>query len=332
MRPRHALLVAAVFALGAASRPLHSQELAWTGLNGPVHAVRTEFFSDATAAPDKPTYSDYQIYDTRGFMQEMFHDPHDGTHEDHSISTHVGNKLFRYQVIGSDPADPWQTYTEEFAYDAEGREIESDRYDRNGVFFGRSITTYTDTANIHARIKTTSSLGQPDKVDGSASVTDPVTGLTSQTTTEGGVTTTDWRYVPVSIDGAGAASKRVMPDGSYLLTLTQPDGIKTYDRYDAKKNRHSYSKVDAAGHLVESTQFRDSQWLRTTYTWDEKGRSDAQITYDQDGTISGKITFEYVDDARGNWIEMREHGMDLHAHPTVPQTWEHLTRRTITYF
>src|SRR5271156_2373627 len=110
--------------------PSWSQEAISVGLNGPVHTVLTEEFSDENGLPYQSRGSTFEIYDRRGYQLEVYQYNPDGSLWVHTINSRNGQQILKSQTTGT---PPFANYSVQNFFDADGKLIETDAYDANGV-------------------------------------------------------------------------------------------------------------------------------------------------------------------------------------------------------
>lgn len=310
--------------------PTWAQEAIALGLKGPVHIVLTEEFGTPDgASPSEPTGSTFEVYEQGGYMREFFRYKPDGSLWTHTVYERKGPQIFRMQVTSTAP--PIESHTEQNVFDAQGRVIETDTYDANGVLVSRFKGEFVEqqpNASIYRR--TVSKADGTESTAESIETTDPETGLTHQVETRDGKTEADW-LIQRNRDGTVENDKIVYKDGSYNERDRKADGTTVEDKYSAKTKSHTYQKTDAQGHLIEVIEKSDSHYIRCTYSFDKGGRPTGQINYDAAGNILDKSTAEYRDDSHGNWVEKKSIVWDTKSDPMQPKIVQS-TLRTINYY
>ncbi len=280
--------------------PSWSQEATAVGLKGLVHTVLTEEFIDENGVSHQSRGSTFEVYDRQGYQLEVYRYKPDGSLWVHTIMSRNGEQIFKSQTTGT---APFENLSVQNVFDADGKVIETDTYNADGVLTKKSTNEFLEN-----RTGATTYRSRESHADGTENTrevidsTDPKTGITHQITTMNGKPETDW---VIQRDGKGVPEKDkiVLADGSYNERERRPDGTTVEDRYSASTKSHTYQTSDARGHLTEVIDKSDSSYIRCTYSFDKTGRPTGQINYDAPGKILDKSTIEYQDDSSGNWTE-----------------------------
>jgi hypothetical protein len=308
--------------------PAWAQEALVVGLKGPVHTVLTEDFTSEDAVHRESTGTSLDIYDRHGYQLEVYRYKPDGTLWVHTVMDRQGPLVSRTQVTGTPPFESGSTQN---VFDAQGRVIETDTYDANGILVSRSKGEFVEqqsNASIYRR--TESKADGTESTAESIATTDHETGLTHQVETRDGKPEADW-VIQRNEDGTVERDKIVYKDGSYNERERKADGTTVEDRYSAPAKSHTYQKSDEQGHLTEVTEKSDSYYIRCTYSFDKDGRPTGQINYDAAGSILDKSTTEYRDDSHGNWVEKKSIVWDTKSDPMQPKMVG-ISLRTINYY
>ncbi len=282
------------------------------GLKGPVHTVLTEEYKDEDGVPRESRGSTFEVYDRHGYQLEVYRYKPDGSLWVHTILTRNGDRVFKSQTTGS---PPFENSSIQNIFDKDGRIIETDTYNADGVLTKKSATEFLEN-----RPGSPAYRSSENNADGTANTrevfesTDPETGVTHQVATMNGKPETDWI---IRRNGKGVPEKDKInyPDGSYNERERKPDGTTIEDRYSASTKSHTYQTSDEHGHMTEVIQKSDSNYIRCTYSFDQSGRSTGQINYDVSGKMLDKSTIEYQDDSFGNWIEQKIITWDTNSEP-----------------
>ena len=322
----HFLLLLGILATPPSAHP---QETIAQGLKGSIHTVLTEDIRFQDGKPDEKLGSDYQIFDKHGYTIESFLYKPDGSLWSHAIMTRIGDQLLKTQVFGTAPFD---NHSEENHFDSKGRTIETDDYDGGGFLRKKTVWSFTDDDAAHTSTMRWKETG-PDGVERSGEqidVTDPKTGTTHVVTMVNGERSSYWT-IERDEDGGDRNDKIVLADGSYNSRERGADGTTVEDRFQASTNSHEYQKTDAKGRLIEVTGGSGENQVRSTYSYDDKGRPTGQINYDASGKIMDKGEVEYVEDAFGNWIEKKSISWHSSSDDATTKTVS-VTRRYISYY
>ena len=305
--------------------PAQAQEAPAIGLKGPVHT--TEEFTSEGGARREPSGSVLAIYDPQGYQLEIFRYKPDGSLWVHTIIDRKGPLVLRTQVAGTAPFESGSTQN---VFDAQGRVIETDTYDANGVLVSRSKGEFVEQQpNSSTYRRTERNANGTESFAESIETTDAETGITHQVGTRDGKLETDW-VIQRNKDGT-QKDKIVYANGSYNERERKADGTTVEDRYFAPTQSHTYQKSDTQGHLIEVIEKSDSHYIRCTYSFDKDGRPTGQINYDAAGNILDKSTTEYRDDSHGNWVEKKSIVWDTKSDLMQPKIVE-TTLRTINYY
>jgi len=308
--------------------PSWSQEAAAVGLKGPVHTVLTEELINENGMSNQSRGWTFEVFDRHGYQLEVYRYKPDGSLWVHTIMSRNGEQILKSQTTGT---APFENFSIQNVFDADGKIIEIDTYNADGV-----LTKKSTNELLEERTESSTYRSREIHVDGTENTreviasTDPETGVTHQITTINGKPETDW---VIQRDGKGAPEKDkiVFADGSYNERERRPDGTTVEDRYSASTKSHTYQTSDAQGHLTEVTTKSDSSYLRCTYSVDRTGRSTGQINYDGSGKILEKSTIEYQDDSSGNWTEKKVIVWDTMSEP-MRQNIVVTSLRTINYY
>ena len=308
--------------------PSWSQEATAVGLKGPVHTVLTEEFSDENGVSHQSRGSTFEVYDRQGYQLEVYCYKPDGSLGVHTIISRNGERIFKSQTRGT---APFEDFSIQNVFDADGKVIETDTYNGDGVLTKKSANEF-----LEKRTESTTYRSRDSNADGTENTreviesTDSKTGITHQIATMNGKPETDW-VIQRDATGAPAKDKIVFGDGSYNERERRPDGTTVEDRYSASTKSHTYQTSDAHGHLTEVVDNSDSSYIRCTYSFEETGRPTGQINYDASGKILDKSTTEYQDDSSGNWTVKKIIVWDTKSDPMKPKIVE-TSLRTINYF
>ncbi len=308
--------------------PSWSQEATVVGLKGLVHTVLTEEFIDENGVSHQSRGSTFEVYDRQGYQLEVYRYKPDGSLWVHTIMSRNGEQIFKSQTTGT---APFENLSVQNVFDADGKVIETDTYNADGVLTKKSTNEFLEN-----RTGATTYRSRESHADGTENTrevidsTDPKTGITHQITTMNGKPETDW---VIQRDGKGVPEKDkiVLADGSYNERERRPDGTTVEDRYSASTKSHTYQTSDARGHLTEVIDKSDSSYIRCTYSFDKTGRPTGQINYDAPGKILDKSTIEYQDDSSGNWTEEKIIVWDTMSEP-MKQKIVVTSLRTINYY
>jgi YD repeat-containing protein len=282
--------------------PAQSQEASALGLKGPVYTVLTEEFNNENSTSQESSGSAFDVYDRKGYLLELYRYKPDGSLLAHTIFSRKGEQIFKSQTTGT---VPFENFSVQNTYDADGHILETDTYNADGV-----LTEKTKNEFLENRPELTTYRSIESGVEGTENAreivesTDPKTGLTHQIATMNGKPETDW---VIQRDGNGIPEKDkiIYADGSYNERERGADGTTVEYRYSTSSKSHTYQKTDAQGHLIEVVDKSGSSYIRCTYSFDEDGRPTGQVNYDGSGKILDKSTIEYRDDSFGNWIEKK---------------------------
>lgn len=298
------------------------------GLEGAVHTVLTEEFKDEDGLSHESRGSAFEVYDRHGYQLEVYRYKPDGSLWVRTILTRNGDRVFKSQTTGT---PPFENFSVQNVFDKDGKIIETDTYNADGVLTKKSISEFSEN-----RPESTVYRSSETNADGTANTreviesTDPKTGLAHQVATMNGKPETDW---VIQRDGNGVPEKDkiIYADGSYNERERKSDGTTVEDRYSAATKSHTYQTSDNRGHLTEVIQGSDSNFLRCTYSFDKSGRSTGQINYDASGKILDKSTIEYRNDSFGNWTEQKIIIWDTKSEP-MKQKIVVTSLRTIRYY
>ncbi len=308
--------------------PSWGQEAAVVGLKGHVHTVLTEEFINENGASRQSRGSTFDVYDPQGYELEFYRYKPDGALWVHSITSRNGEQVFSSQTTGT---TPFESFSIQNVLDGEGRVIETDTYNADGVLTKKSANEFLEKRTESTTYRSTES--NADGTENTREViesTDPKTGITHQIATMNGKPETDW-VIQRNEKGGPEKDKIVYADGSYNERERRPDGTTVEDRYSASTKSHSYQTSDARGQLTEVASKSDSSYIRCTYSFDKTGRPTGQINYDASGKILDKSTIEYQDDSSGNWTEEKIIIWDTMSEP-MKQKIIVTNLRTINYY
>jgi hypothetical protein len=305
-----------------------SQEATAVGLKGPVHTVLTEEFSDENGLTYQSRGSTFEVYDRQGYQLEAYRYDPGGFLRVHTIISRNGQQIIKSQTTGT---APFANYSVQNFFDADGKVIETDTYNANGVLTQKFTTEFLEKRPESTNYRTSES--NADGTENTRVVverTDSKTGITHQIATMNGKPETDW---VIQRDGKGDPEKDkiVYADGSYSERERKPDGTTVEDRYTVSTKSHTYQTSDERGHLTEVIQKSDSGYIRCTYSFDKTGRPTGQINYDASGNILDKSTVEYRDDSSENWTEKKIIVWDATSEP-MRQRIVVTSLRTINYY
>jgi len=223
--------------------PARAQEALAIGLKGPVHTVLTEEFTSAGGARGEPSGSVLEIYDPQGYQLEIYRYKPDGSLWVHTIIDRKGPLVLRTQVAGTAPFESGSTQN---VFDAQGRVIETDTYDADGVLVSRSKGEFVEQQpNSSTYRRTERNANGTESTEESIETTDPETGITHQVGTRDGKPETDW-VIQRNKDGT-QRDKIVYANGSYNERERKADGTTVEDRYFCS---------DAESHLPEERHTR----------------------------------------------------------------------------
>jgi len=308
--------------------PSWSQEATAVGLKGPVHTVLTEEFIDESGASQQSRGSTFEVYDRQGYQLESYRYKPDGSLWAHTIISRNGEQVFKSQTTGT---APFETFSEQNVFDADGKVIGTDTYNADGVLTKKSTNEFLEKRTESTTYRSTESNG--DGTENTREViesSDPKTGITHQIATRNGKSDTDW---VIERDGKGAPAKDkiVYADGSFNERERQSDGTTVDHGYSTSTKSHTYQTNDERGHLTELIQESDSGYIRCTYSFDKTGRPTGQINYDANGKMLSKSTIEYRNDVSGNWTEEKIIIWDPMSEPMKQETVV-TSLRTIIYY
>jgi hypothetical protein len=324
LRPRYSLFI--LFLL--LPSPAHSQEAIAVGLKGPAHTVLTEEFNDEDGVSHESRGSVFEVYDRHGYQLEVYRYKPDGSLWVHTIITRNGERIFKSQTTGT---PPFENFSIQNVFDKDGKLIETDTYNADGVLTKKSTTEFLEN-----RPESTVYRASENNSDGTENTreviesTDTKTGIAHQVATMNGKPETDW-VIQRDEKGIPEKDKIVFADGSYNERERKSDGTTVEDRYSASTKSHTYQTSDEHGHLTEVIQKSDSDYIRCTYSFDQSGRSTGQINYDVSGRILDRSTIEYREDSFGNWIEKKTIIWDTKVEP-MRQKIVVTSLRTINYY
>jgi hypothetical protein len=324
MNPR-SLILMAIFTLPC---PVRSQDSIAQGLIGKVRSVFTEDVAYQENPAGISRGSNQQIYDTNGYLTEVYQYKEDGSLWAHQVFIRDGLRILESRTTGS---TPFQNSTERNFFDTQGHIIETITYDENGKLLKRwAVENPVPPSDSTTRSEETSPDGH-EIVREVAEYTDSKTGISHQIATVNGQLEYDWT-IEWNQSGELLRDRMVYADGSYNKREHTPDGWMVEDRYAPATNSHSYLKWNAkGGPLTDSIQESGDSYLRLTFSYDKAGRPTGQINYDKNGLILEKSSIEYVDDAIGNWTEKKVNLWDLKSDPPK-QTTVLVTVRTVVYY
>lgn len=277
--------------------PTWSQEATAVGLKGQVHTILTEEFIDENGVSYQSRGSTFEVYDRQGYQLEVYRYKPDSSVWVHTIMSRNGEQVFKSQTTGT---APFANFSIQNVFDADGKVIETDTYNADGVLTKKSTNEF-----LEKRTESTTYRSKEGHADGTENTreviesTDPKTGITHQIATMNWKPETDW---VIQRDGNGVPEKDkiVYADGSYNERERKSDGTTVEDRYSASTKSHTYQTSDAHGYLTEVINKSDSSYIRCTYSFDESGRPTGQINYDASGKILDKSTIEYRENSSAN--------------------------------
>jgi hypothetical protein len=308
--------------------PSWTQEATAVGLNGLVHTVLTEEFGDENGVSHQSRGSVYEVYDRHGYQLEVYRYKPDGSLWVHTVISRNGEQIFKSQTTGT---APFENFSVQNVFDADGKVIETDTYNADGVLTKKSTNEF-----LEKRTDSTTYRSKETSVDGMENTreivesTDPKTGLTRQIATMNGKPETDW-LIQRGENGVPDKDKIVFADGSYNERERRSDGTTVEDRYSASTKGHTYQTTDTRGNLIEVIETSDSGYIRCNYSFDDAGRHTGQVNYDAFGKILDKSTTEYQDDSSGNWTEQNIIVWDTKSDPMKPKIVG-ISLRTINYY
>jgi hypothetical protein len=308
--------------------PSWSQEAIALGLKGLVHTVLTEEFSDEDGVSHQSRGSTFEVYDRQGYQLEIYLYKPDGSPWVHTIISRNGQQTFKSLTTG---AAPFENFSIQNVFDADGNLIETDTYDGHGALTKKSTNEFLEKRTDSTTYRSTDS--SADGKENTREViesTDPKTGITHQIATMNGTPETDW-VIHRDAKGASQNDKIVFDDGSYNERERRPDGTTVEDRYSASTDSHTYQTSDAHGRLIEVVQKSDSSYIRCTYSFDDAGQPTGQVNYDATGKLLDKSTIEYDVDSSGNWTEKKSIIWDTMSEP-MKQKAVVVKLRTIKYY
>jgi hypothetical protein len=308
--------------------PSLPQEATAVGLKGLVHTVLTEEFGDENGVSHQSRGSIYEVYDRHGYQLEVYRYKPDGSLLVHTIISRNGEQIFKSQTTGT---APFENFSVQNVFDADGKVIETDTYNADGVVTKKSTHEFLEKRadSTHYRSKETSADGTENTREIVES-TEPETGLSRQVATMNGKPETDW-VIQTGKNGGPDKDKIVYADGSYNERERRSDGSTIEDKYSASTKGHTYQTSDAHGNLIEVVESSDSGYIRCTYSFDETGRPTGQVNYDASGKILDKSTIGYQDDSSGNWTEKKIIVWDTKSEPMKPKIVG-ISLRTINYY
>jgi hypothetical protein len=243
----------------------------------------------------------------------------------HTIISRNGEQIFKSQTTGF---NPFENFSVQNVFDADGKVIETDTYNADGVLTKKSTNEFWEKlADSTYRSKETSVDGMENTREIVES-TDPKTGLTHQIATMNGKPETDW-VIQRAGNGVPDKDKIVFGDGSYSERERRSDGTTVEDKYSASTKGYTYQTSDARGNSIAVVQTSDSGHIRCTYSFDETGRPSGQVNYDASGKILDKSTTEYQNDSSRNWTQKKIIVWDTKSDPMKPKIVE-ISLRTIT--
>jgi hypothetical protein len=142
---RSVLLIAA--ATLAAQVPGWAQEAAVGGLKGQVHTVFTEDFTSEDDLHRERRGSTLDVYDQGGYQLEFLQYEPDGSLGGHTVFSRNGPQVLKIQTMGT---APFESNSTQNVFDAEGRAVETETYDGNGVLVSKSTNELVQKQNNSA--------------------------------------------------------------------------------------------------------------------------------------------------------------------------------------
>jgi len=290
--------------------------------------VLTEEFNNQNSTSHESSGSAFDVYDRKGYLLELYRYKPDGSLLAQTTFSRKGEQIFKSQTTG---AAPFENFSTQNVYDADGHIIETDTYNADGV-----LTKKTKNELLENRAESATYRSIESGVEGTENTrevvenTDPKTGLTHQIATMNGKAETDW-VIQRDENGVPQKDKIILADGSYNERERAADGTTIEDRYSVSSKSHTYQKTDAQGHLIEVVDKSGSSYIRCTYSFDKDGRPTGQVNYDGDGKILDKSTIEYQDDSFGNWTEKKIILWDTTSDP-MKRKLVATSLRTINYY
>ena len=161
--------------------PSWSQEATAVGLKGFVHTVLTEEFIDENGVSHQSRGSTFEIYDRHGYQLEVYRYKPDGSLSVHTIISRNGEQIFRSHTTGT---APFENFSIQNVFDADGKVIETDTYNGDGVLTKKSTNEF-----LEKRTESTIYRSRDSNADGTENTreviesTDPKTGITHQIAT-----------------------------------------------------------------------------------------------------------------------------------------------------
>src|SRR6267143_1618727 len=121
--------------------PSWSQEATAVGLKGLVHTVLTEEFSDENGVSQESRGSTFEVYDRHGYQLEVYRYKPDGSLWVHTIISRNGEQIFKSHTTGT---APFENFSIQNVFDADGKVIETDTYNGDGVLTKKSTNEFLD--------------------------------------------------------------------------------------------------------------------------------------------------------------------------------------------
>lgn len=332
---KHRKALLSVLALILASEiPLQAQDTVMAGLKGKIQTVLTEEFTSDDGISREPSGSTLDVYDSAGYLLQSLLYKSDGSLWAHTVYDRNGPRIFRVDVMGVPDNDgtriaPFEPHSEHMEYDAKGRNIQTDRYDPDGVLVSKSTNSFIQDQPDSTVMYQTEKRQGVESTFVTTEATDPQTGIEHQVTTKNGQVCSDW-VLQWNPDGTGK-DKIVYANGSYTEREKRPDGTTVQNSYDVPTRTHSYIAVDAHGQIVEAINRSDADYFRGTYSFDEAGRPIGEIDYDAAGNVVKKSTTEYRNDSWANWVEKESIEWNTKTEPMQPKSVT-FSLRTINYY
>ena len=312
--------------LSSGQQPPRNSEAAMVGLRGPVHSVLTETFDHGEG---KPTNSILVIYDPEGFTVDEYRYESDGSLHSHTKYTRKGWQIYRTETDSVVPSES-RTFVQSF--NSDGLVTGTEMYDASGLLIGNIRNDFAQWSG-----GATVSTSQETNADGAVSTTktidgptDPVTGLSRQSTTKDGRPYADW-LIQGDGNGKPLADALRFVDGSFNEREFKPNGTTVERKYWAPTKTHTYQTTDAHNRVLEVIDDSPGDYTKTTFRYDEVGRQTEIANYDRSGKLLRSGITEYQEDGNGNWTEQREYNWDVTLGNKPPNLGS-VNRRTITYY
>jgi YD repeat-containing protein len=292
--------------------------------------VLSEDFDYAADPRGKVAGSGIWIYDPQGYELEEFRYEADGSLHSHVKLTRKTWQVFKIETTS---VVPGENETVIHSFDSDGVVTQTEIHDRNGAVSRTTNELLPKVGNVTGGYRS-----RQESPDGEVTVlettnsADPATGLSRNTTTVDGKTTSS---VLIQRDASGARklSAQASPDGSFSQIERKPDGKSVRHTYWAPAKTYNYTTMDQENRPIETIQESPSDYHKTTFHYDGFGRRTEMANYDRSGKLVSKDTTEYRNDNYGNWIEQKESQWEA-ASGTKPaqSTLVSVHTRTITYY